>query len=164
MLPDSVGAVLGFSKPEPPTTDAVELNEQGDVVEKRCRPENSVSLSVKRKEAAFTVSPIRFSDGGGILIIFSRAIGLILLTLSQSNRLQRLFASSAGRLLLTAPEKQKAVLEITDAAASMDFSKETRQTTEVPSEAMNWACYTCDACFCRLEPSARPVLVKNKCG
>lgn len=81
-LPDFFGAALGAAKLEPPTRDAVDFDEQGQIAENRIHLETP-ALLLKRKDAVFAVSSFRFRDSGHASITVLRAKGLISMPLSQ---------------------------------------------------------------------------------
>lgn len=76
---------------------------------------------MKRKDAIFAVISPRFLGSGCINISVPRAGGLISMTLSQPNKTTFLTKHASVRLL-NAPEKEKDVLQMNNAAAPIDFS------------------------------------------
>lgn len=80
---------------------------------------------MKRKEAAFAVSTLRFCESGRINNTVLRASGSISLSLSQPIKPQRVLSNLARLPLLTVPDKQEEVLEMTGAEALIDFSEMT---------------------------------------
>lgn len=141
-LLDYVAAVLEIMKQEHPTRPVVELDEREQVVNNRPHPETPTCSHMKMINAAFVTSLFWFRDSGRIKISVPCASGLISMKLLYPNKRQRLLRNPASLPLLTVPEKEKDVLEMTDAVASIDFSVEGRRVMVVLSEAMNPVCYT----------------------
>lgn len=72
------------------------------------------------------------------------------------------FLTNAARpLLLTAPEKEGNVLNMTDAVASMDLWEEANRETVIFGEAMNSACYTYGANVCNFEKHQRAEAIEK---
>lgn len=67
-LLDSLAAALGFMNQDTPTRAVVELEEQGQVAESRSDPKMPSFPLMKRKDAAFVASRIRFCDSGRLNI------------------------------------------------------------------------------------------------
>lgn len=103
-LPGSVSAALGIIKPEPPTTEAVELDEKGQVMKSRFHPETPVSFLMKRKVAVFAARLFGFRDSGRINITAPSATGSISMMMLQPHKRQRLLTSPARLLFLTTLE------------------------------------------------------------
>lgn len=88
------------------------------------------------------------------------------MTLSEPNQRLRLLTIAAWLLPLFSCENEKDMLEMIDAAVSMDLFKEGEQAMDVSCEVMNSVCYIYDANFCKLEElhkaSAQKQLAESK--
>lgn len=86
---------------------------------------------MKRKNAVFAKSVFLFRNGVHINITVTHARGGKSILMPQLKIQQRSFMNSARVPLLTVREKQKDVLEMTDAAASKDMWEEAKRAMEV---------------------------------
>lgn len=68
-------------------------------------------------------------------------------TMSQPNKPQSLLTNPTTESLLFAAEREEDLLEMINAAASMDWSEEAKRAIDVIGEAMTLVCYTYDADF-----------------
>lgn len=84
--------------------------------------------------------------------------------LSQLNKPQRFLTNTARLPLLTTPEKEQDVLEMTDAAASMDLPEVAKRTIGLFSEPMTSACYIFDVNFRDPEELTEAVTGEKQAG
>lgn len=101
-------------------------------------PETPVSPFTNKKDVTFASSSCWFRYIGLIDITIARVRALISMTLSQPNMQQRLSTNLAELLLLTAPEAEDDMLEVTDAEATMDLLEEAKFRMKVISDELGW--------------------------
>lgn len=122
-LSDSVAAVFGIVKVEPPSRPAVEHDEQRQVVESILLSETSVSSLLKRSEAIFAECSLRFRGSSRIYITPSSTSGSVSMTLLQQDSLHCVLTNLSEIPLLSALEKAKDVLETIHAATLLNLSE-----------------------------------------
>lgn len=125
-LLDFNAVALRGMKPETSTRSAVELDKQEQVVETRPDSKKLLFSLINRKNEVFATSRFWFHDNALINIRVPYAERFDIDEAWQPDQRQLLLTNSARAPLLTAPEKEEKVLEMTVAAGSSDSSKETR--------------------------------------
>lgn len=115
-LTDANLTALGFLKPELWTRAVVELEKNKHVAESSPYIGARTSLFMKRKDVIFTASLFQYHDSCRINRSSPRQRGPIWMALQQQKKQQQsLLTDLEKQMLLTAPQKQGAVMEMSDA-------------------------------------------------
>lgn len=131
LLPDFVAAALRIMEPKPTNRSILEVDQHCHIAKSTPISETPVSLLLKRRDAVFAESPLRFRPGGRINIRAPCDRGSKSIMLSQPYMQQRSLTNNARIPLLTALEREEEILELTDAVCSLELSEKKKQAMVV---------------------------------